>query len=80
MAAGDTGPNTKRAYRELIEMMRKRQQDYRGRIEGGYDPSKASSGAGKGAPAAPAARDAPRLRAPIVPGKRSDAGSESDAA
>ena len=29
LAAGDTGPNTKRAYRELIEQMRKRQQDYR---------------------------------------------------
>jgi hypothetical protein len=29
----------------------KRQQDYRGRIEGGYDPGKASSGAGKAAPA-----------------------------
>lgn len=46
--AGDTGPNTIRAYEELIEDMRKRQQDYRGRLEGGYDPAAASSGAKPG--------------------------------
>ena len=48
LAAGDTGPNTLRAYRELIADIKKRQQDYRGRIEGGYDPGKPSSGAGRG--------------------------------
>jgi hypothetical protein len=42
--AGDTGPNTIRAYEELIDEMRKRQKDYRGRIEGGYDPTSKSSG------------------------------------
>ena len=45
LQAGDTGPNTIRAYEELIADIKKRQQDYRGRIEGGYDPNKASSGA-----------------------------------
>ena len=47
LAAGDTGPNTLRAYRELIADIKKRQQDYRGRIEGGHDPDKPSSGAGR---------------------------------
>jgi len=46
--AGDTGPNTIRAYRELMEEMRKRGSDYRGRLEGGYDPEKSSSGAPEG--------------------------------
>ena len=46
--AGDTGPNTIRAYEELIAEMRKRQKDYRGRIEGGYDPGSKSSGASEG--------------------------------
>jgi len=46
--AGDTGPNTIRAYEELIAEMRKRQQDYRGRLEGGYRPDQKSSGAKAG--------------------------------
>lgn len=47
--AGDTGPNTIRAYEELIAEMQKRQQDYRGRLESGYNPAAASSGAKTGA-------------------------------
>lgn len=47
--AGDTGPNTIRAYEELIAEMQKRQQDYRGRLEGGYNPEAKSSGAKPGA-------------------------------
>lgn len=47
--AGDTGPNTIRAYEELIAEMQKRQQDYRGRLEGGYNPEASSSGAKPGA-------------------------------
>lgn len=47
--AGDTGPNTIRAYEELISEMQKRKKDYRGRLEGGYDPAAASSGAKPGA-------------------------------
>lgn len=46
--AGDTGPNTKRAYRELIAELKKRKKDYAGRIGGGFDPAKASSGAEDG--------------------------------
>jgi hypothetical protein len=42
--AGDTGPNTKRAMRELLVDIKKRIADYRGRLEGGYDPDKPSSG------------------------------------
>jgi hypothetical protein len=47
--AGDTGPNTIRAYEELISEMKKRQKDYRGRIEGGYEPGSKSSGTPAGA-------------------------------
>lgn len=46
--AGDTGPNTIRAYEELIAEMKKRQQDYRGRLEHGYQPGTSSSGATTG--------------------------------
>jgi hypothetical protein len=49
--AGDTGPNTIRAYEELIAEMQKRQQDYRGRLEGGYKPGQKSSGSDTAAPA-----------------------------
>jgi hypothetical protein len=56
--SGDTGPNTIRAYEELIAEMRKRQKDYRGRIEGGYEAGSKSSGAAAGAsPQAPANTD-----------------------
>ena len=50
--AGDTGPNTIRAYEELIAEMQKRQADYRARRSGGFSPDAASSGAGS--PSAPA--------------------------
>ncbi len=46
--AGDTGPNTIRAYEELIAEMKKRQKDYRGRIEGGYEAGSKSSGSAAG--------------------------------
>ena len=64
LAAGDTGPNTLRAYRELIEEMKKRQADYRGRIEGGYDPTRKSSGAPEGSRPNP---DAPATAKPASP-------------
>ena len=66
LAAGDTGTNTLRAYRELIEMIKKRQQDYRGRIEGGYDPGKASSGAGRSSTAPASTRKPSWMDAPVV--------------
>lgn len=66
LAAGDTGPNTLRAYRELIEMIKKRQEDYRGRIEGGYDPSKASSGAGRVDSAPTSSRKPSWMDAPVI--------------
>lgn len=66
LAAGDTGPNTMRAYRELIEMIKKRQQDYRGRIEGGYDPNKASSGAGRTSTAPASTKKPSWMDAPVV--------------
>lgn len=56
LAAGDTSANTLRAYRELVEEIKKRQQDYRGRIEGGYKSGQQSSGSGKADPK-PAAQD-----------------------
>jgi hypothetical protein len=43
--AGDTGPNTIRAYEDLITEMQKRQADYRARRQGGFDPNASSSGA-----------------------------------
>ncbi len=46
--AGDTGANTKRAYKELIEDIRKRVADWKGRISTPFDPSKSSSGAEEG--------------------------------
>jgi hypothetical protein len=46
LASGDTGPNTKRAYRELIEDIKKRKKDFSARITTGFDPNKTSSGAG----------------------------------
>ena len=67
--AGDTGPNTIRAYEELIAEMQKRQADYRARRSGGFSPDAASSGAG--APAATATeksgKDAPWLKDPVKP-------------
>ena len=50
--AGDTGPNTQRAYRELIAELKKRKKDYAGRIGTGFDPNKTSSGASEDEPAA----------------------------
>src|SRR5882757_9781174 len=56
--SGDTGPNTIRAYEELIAEMRKRQKDYRSRIEAGYEAGSKSSGASAGAsPQSPANTD-----------------------
>ena len=66
LAAGDTGPNTLRAYRELIDMIKKRQEDYRGRIEGGYDPGRTSSGAGRTNTAPASARKPSWMDAPVV--------------
>jgi hypothetical protein len=54
LASGDTGPNTKRAYRELIEDIKKRKKDFSGRITTGFDPSKSSSGAGDSTETTPA--------------------------
>jgi hypothetical protein len=74
--AGDTGPNTIRAYEELISEMKKRQQDYRGRIEGGYEAGSKSSGTpAGGAQQAPGNTD--WLNAYPVKGgdKRSDSGT-----
>lgn len=65
--AGDTGPNTKRAMRELLADIKKRQSDFRARIEGGYDPDKKSSGAAEGGAAAPAADTNWYKQAPAVP-------------
>lgn len=48
LEAGDTSANTIRAYEDLITEMEKRGQDYRGRLEGGYDPAAKSSGAKPG--------------------------------
>lgn len=48
LAAGDTGANTKRAYRELIEDIKKRKKDFSARITEGFDPEKSSSGASEG--------------------------------
>lgn len=51
--AGDTGPNTIRAYKELVAELKKRKKDYAGRIGGGFDPEKSSSGAEEGAEETP---------------------------
>jgi hypothetical protein len=48
LESGDTGPNTRRAYRELIAELHKRKKDLAGRITGGFDPEKRSSGAEEG--------------------------------
>ena len=73
--AGDTGPNTIRAYEELIAEMQKRQADYRARRSGGFSPDAASSGAG--APAATATeksgKDAPWLKDPVKGGEKRSA-------
>lgn len=45
LSSGDTTVNTKRAYRDLIEEIKKRKKDFSGRITGGFDPEKSSSGA-----------------------------------
>jgi hypothetical protein len=67
--AGDTGPNTIRAYEDLIAEMQKRQADYRARRKGGFDPDAASSGAGT--PAVPAKEEKTGKRlwetAPVKP-------------
>lgn len=55
--AGDTGPNTIRAYEELIKEMEKRGVEYRGRIEGGYQEGERSSGTAPGAEAKKPAAD-----------------------
>lgn len=80
LAAGDTGPNTLRAYRELIEMIKKRQQDYRGRIEGGYDPGKASSGAGRNSSVPSSGGKKPSwMDAPVVGGDKRSSVEDDDA-
>lgn len=45
LEAGDTGPNTRRAYRELIDDLKKRKQDISARVTGTFDPAKPRSGA-----------------------------------
>ena len=78
--AGDTGPNTIRAYEELIAEMQKRQADYRARRSGGFSPDAASSGAG--APAAPAKTEGKRPlweSAPIDSGAGGKQSSASEA-
>jgi hypothetical protein len=78
--AGDTGPNTIRAYEELIAEMQKRQADYRARRSGGFSPDAASSGAG--APAATAKTEGKRPlweSAPIDSGAGGKQSSASEA-
>jgi hypothetical protein len=74
--AGDTGPNTIRAYKELLSEMQKRQADYRGRLEGSHKAGEKSSGSS--APAsAPPTDDSDWLKA--YPEKGGGVGPRSDA-
>lgn len=66
LAAGDTSANTLRAYKDLVEEIKKRQQDYRGRIESGYQPGQKSSGSGKADPKPAAQDDSWYKSAPLV--------------
>jgi hypothetical protein len=77
--AGDTGPNTIRAYEDLIAEMQKRQADYRARRKGGFDPDAASSGAGTSA--APkkeeSPKDTPWVKDPVKGGGKESSASEA---
>ncbi len=42
--SGDTGPNTRRAWRELIQEIKTKHKDLTGRLTGGFDPDKRTSG------------------------------------
>jgi hypothetical protein len=70
--AGDTGPNTIRAYEDLIAEMQKRQADYRARRQGGFDPNASSSGAGTSAAPTKEKKpeDAPWLKDPVKGGDK----------
>lgn len=78
--AGDTGPNTKRAYRELIEDMRHRIEDYEKRLNAGGAPpaaggSPGATGAGSSGGASSASK--PKWQTAPIVGPRSEVESES---
>ena len=73
--SGDTGPNTIRAYEELVADMKKRISDYQNRMNGGGQPA-GGSGVAAPPPAAAGKNKTPWLNDPIV--KPTGAGPRAD--
>jgi len=84
LEAGDTGPNTIRAYEELVNDMRDRIEAYKRRLNNGVAPGGSNpEGTGVSRPAAGSSRGTPKWQsAPIVspaaPGPRSDIESDTN--